>query len=82
MPRYYFHIDGSGPDEVGVQYETLAKAKCAAVETAGQAICDDAELFWDKKDWGMTVTNGAGLSLFSLSFFAMEAPAVSDRKVG
>lgn len=78
MTLYYFHIDGEGDDETGVEYENLTKAKRAAVQTAGQAICDAASNFWEKKEWGMTVTDKDDLTLFTLSFSASEAAAIAE----
>jgi hypothetical protein len=77
MPLYLFNIDGEEPDEVGVNCDTLAKAKCAASELAGQIMCDESEAFWESQEWGMTVTNEAGRALFTMSFFARETAAIA-----
>ena len=77
MRLYFFDIDGEEPDDIGAHCENLAKAKCEAVELAGRIMCDESEAFWEKKEWGMTVTNSERLALFSLNFFATEAPAIT-----
>lgn len=76
MPLFYFHIDGENRDTNGNEFDDLAIAKCAAVKTAGQILCDESENFWDRKDWTMTVTDQDGLSLFSITFFATEAASI------
>jgi hypothetical protein len=78
MPRYYFNVDddNSTLDTEGSEIETLAKAKCEAVKMAGRIICDAAGKFWDRAEWSMTVTDGAGLTLFTLDFMGTEAPAI------
>jgi hypothetical protein len=75
VPRYFFHVDGDLRDDEGCSVEDLAKAKCEAVSMAGKLICEDSSAFWEKKDWGMTVTDEAGLILFTLTFFATESAA-------
>lgn len=79
MQRYHFHVDGSSRDEEGSDIENLAKAKCEAVEMAGRLICEESSSFWDKKEWGMTVTNGDDLALFRLTFYATESAAIAGR---
>jgi uncharacterized protein DUF6894 len=78
MARYYFHIDdGSNiSDDVGTELRTLAEAKCAAVQYAGQLICDAAGEFWDAAQWSMTVADATGLTLFTLEFAGTESPAI------
>jgi hypothetical protein len=76
MPRFYFHVDGGSRDDGGCEIEDLAKAKCEAVDMAGRLICKDSDTFWERKDWGMSVTDEEGLTLFSLTFFATEAAAL------
>jgi hypothetical protein len=78
MARYYFHIeDGSAIlDDLGMELASLAEAKCEAVRYAGSLICDHAGEFWNSGDWTMTVTNEAGVSLFSLALVGTESPSV------
>ena len=74
MPRFYFHVTGHAPDDEGLELESLAVAKCEAVETTGRIICDTASTFWDTKELQMTVMNASGLILFVLNFIGTEAP--------
>ena len=78
MPRYFFHIEGCPRDDEGVEVETLAQAKCEAVDMAGRLICEESNTFWEKREWAMTVANERGLTLFSLTFFATEAAALAS----
>lgn len=78
MPRFYFHVENGEPhrDEKGTELSTLAQAKCEAVRYAGRLLCDRASEFWDTGDFCMTVTNEGGLTLFTLQFSGVEAPAI------
>jgi hypothetical protein len=75
MPRFYFQVDGP-PDNLGMDLPNVAAAKCAAVRYAGQLICEEADSFWDKADFTMTVTDEADLTLFSLVLTGIDAPAI------
>ena len=79
MPRYFFNIDdGRSPrDKEGTELKDLATAKCEGVKLAGRIICEDSDRFWDRREWGLTVTDSAGLILFSLAFLGTEAPAAA-----
>ena len=77
MPRYFFHVDGSTSDTVGVELDSFAVAKCEAVKVAGQLICENASVFWDTHDFTMNVADDAGLTLFSLMFVGIEAAAAA-----
>ena len=83
MPRYFFHIEDhiGAQDEEGVELETLAEAKCAAVRLAGQHICDSASHFWDTDGWKLTATDETGLTLFCLIFIGVDAPVVQAELV-
>ena len=76
MPRYFFNVDGLPPDSEGTEMKDVAIAKCEAVKLAGRHICDAAGDFWDTQDWGLTVTDDIGLTLFSLRFMGMDAPSL------
>ncbi len=77
MPRYFFHIeDGVTPhDDEGTELRDIDAAKCEAARYCGRMICDDAATFWNRKELILTVTDEAGLVLFSLQFVGIEAPA-------
>ena len=59
-----------------MELPNLATAKCEAVRYAGRLLCDGAREFWDTGDFMMTVTDEKGLTLFTLQFSAVEAPAI------
>jgi hypothetical protein len=77
MARYYFNVEGGyAANDDSIDVPTLAEAKCEAVRYAGRLLCDRAGEFWDSGDFTMTVTDEHALTLFSLQFSAVEAPAV------
>ena len=80
MPRYHFNVDNGAvlPDPDGTELDSLAAAKCEAVKTAGRMICDAAGEFWDSAEWVMTVTDDAGLTLFTLQIVGTESPATQS----
>lgn len=75
MPRFHFKVDGP-PDDLGMDLPSLSAAKCEAVRYAGRLLCGRASEFWDTGDFMMTVADDQGLTLFSLQFSAVEAPAI------
>ena len=76
MSRYYFDVDGQ-PDLEGSELATLSAAKCEAVKLAGRIICDQADSFWDKAEWTLTVSDDKRLSLFQLHIVGTEAPVLN-----
>ena len=82
MPRFFFHIeyDGLAHDDEGTELADLPIAKCEAVKLAGQMICDAAGGFWDKDEWKLSATNEEGMTLFSLHFIGVDAPAAGGRE--
>jgi uncharacterized protein DUF6894 len=77
VARYFFYTNAETQgDHEGMEFESLSAAKCEAVRFAGRLICDGAEHFWDTNDFEMTVTNEAGLILFTMRFVGTEAPAI------
>lgn len=76
MPRFYFDID-SQPDLEGSELTDLAQAKCEAVKLAGRIICDEADRFWDRAEWTLTVSDQARLVLFQLDIVGTDAPALA-----
>lgn len=81
VARYFFHTNNplvSGDIE-GVEFESIAAAKCEAVRFAGQLMCDSADHFWDTADFEMTVTDEKGLILFAMRLIGTEAPAIRGR---
>jgi hypothetical protein len=81
VPRYFFHVhDGAElPDEDGTELPDLASARNEAVRLAGASLKDHAQAFWNEEQWSIDVTDEDGLMLFSLTFFATNAPATRVR---
>lgn len=80
MPRYHFNIhDGDDlPDIDGIELRDLAAARVEAVRLSGDCLRDHAHRFWDGDEWQMEVTDHRGLILFTLTFYATDAPSLSD----
>lgn len=75
MPRFYFHTEDH-PDSEGAELSDVGVAKCEAMRLAGQIICEEADSFWDKSQWTMTVADESGLILFQLHIIGTEAAAI------
>ena len=75
MPRFYFRVEGP-PGDLGMDLPSVADAKCEAVRYAGRLICEQANSFWDKGDFTMSVTDEKGLILFSLALSGVDAPVI------
>ena len=81
MPLYLFRVQND-PNDTGdaCELENVGAAKCHAVKMAGQMICDQAGTFWDTREFGMTVTDKTGLTLFTLNFLGTDAPVLLDAR--
>ena len=75
MPSYYLHVNEE-QDTTCFHALDLAAAKCEATKMAGRIICDDADTFWDRAEWSLTVADKNGLTLFQLQFIGIEAPTI------
>jgi hypothetical protein len=75
MSRFYFQVEGA-PDDVGMELPNVGAAKCEAVRYAGRLICEQANSFWDKGDFTMTVRDERGLTLFLLVLSGVDAPVI------
>ena len=77
MPRYFFHLEHAVQirDERGVELSDLDAAKCHAVKTIAEALCEEPKAFWAADQFRMTVTRADGLALFTLEMVSALAPA-------
>lgn len=79
MPRFSFRFPQ--PDEPAhsiVELPSLNAARHAALRTACDLLSRTPEDFWDAGgDWQMTVADDTGLTLFTLIFYATNAPVAS-----
>lgn len=76
MPKFIFSVEGV-PDDLGVEYDSIAEAKREAVSYAGRLLCDAADTFWPTATFTMTVADEAGLTLFMLSVTGIDAPVIA-----
>ncbi len=82
MPRYFFRLPGQAdPDAEGVDLPDLNAARRVAVHTACAMIAEAVEEFCEAGEWQMTVSDETGLALFSLTFFASNAPAAQPAEI-
>ena len=82
MERFFFHLDdGSGEphDLDGIELENVEAARCQAVELIAETLCNSPKTFWDADSYRVTVTDAAGLTLFSVEMIATLAPAMPNR---
>ncbi len=77
MPIYHFNLhDGQAyPDGLGSECADLAAARIEAVRRIGRLLEERAARFWTGDEWTMDVTDPRGLTLFTLTFLANDAPA-------
>jgi hypothetical protein len=80
MPRYFFHLEHAAEvrDERGVELSDLDAAKCHAVKTIAEALCEEPKAFWAADQFRMTVTRADGLILFTLEMVSALAPAAGS----
>lgn len=83
MPRYFFHIR-DGREYIDLQGTVLAnlqEARIEAVRFAAQLLRDRPAEFWNEMEWHMRVATEDDLSLFQLTFFATDSPAVGSGSI-
>jgi hypothetical protein len=83
VPKYFFQQTG-GPtalDAEGFDLPDLTAARRMAVQTACAMIAQAVEDFCATGEWQMIVTDETGLTLFSLTFFASDAPAAQPIEI-
>jgi hypothetical protein len=78
MPKFHFHLDDER-DQDGLVLPDLAAAKCEALEFAARHICDAANVFWDREDWTLTVTDERGLTLLQVQIVGTQSAATSSK---
>ena len=77
MPRYFFNVenDGLSAEETGSEFPDLATAKCEAVKFAGTFVCHEADIFWERREWRLNVSDHNGAPLFSIRVLGEDAPS-------
>lgn len=78
MPRFFFKmVDSSIAQPLSAELPNLKAARAEAVKAACRILTEYPDDFWSNgADWQMTVTNEIGLALFTLIFYATDAPAL------
>ncbi len=81
MPRFHFNVhDGSEhPDVEGAELDDVPAARKYALRYFGELLHGDPCTVWSGEEWKMDVTDDTGLTLFSLHFIAIDAPAPDSR---
>ena len=83
MPRFFFNLQGSTlPDREGYDLPDVAAAKLIAVQTACAIVSQNAVELLEQGEWQLDVSNEEGLTLFSVTFFTTDAPAVRTITIG
>ena len=79
MPRFSFRVsEAKDPRPAFLDLPNLNAARVEAVKAACTLLGDSPDDFWSSGgDWQMTVTDERGLTLFTLIFYAANAPAGS-----
>ena len=81
MPRYFFDITNGEyqPDVLGTELAGLEEARLESVILSGNLLRESPALFWNAERWLIEVKDDVGLTLFTLSFTATEAPMIRGR---
>ena len=82
MSLYYFHLEHAHPrrDEQGVDLPDLEAAKCHAIQVIAEELCANPKGYWEADSYQVTVTDEAGLTLFSVAMMSIMAPAMASRQ--
>jgi hypothetical protein len=78
MERYHFNIeDGEAfQDREGTSLPSLHAARVEAAKILAQTLTANAQEFWQTERMEVNVTDGSGLTLFSVYVSARDAPAL------
>jgi hypothetical protein len=83
VPKFFFNLQGSTlPDLEGYDLPDVAAAKLIAVQTACAIVSQNAVEFIEQREWQLDVSNEEGLTLFSVTLFTTNAPAVRTVTIG
>ena len=75
--RYFFHseTDTRYSDLDGMDFDDPAQARAEAIKLCGEMIHEAPKGFWGSRPWSVTVTDEAGLVLWSIAIDAFSSPA-------
>ncbi|WP_374011357.1 DUF6894 family protein [Sphingomonas sanguinis] len=79
--RCYFNISGEarGPDQLGFEFGTMARAKVEASCFLADLIRSDPISIWQADELSVEATDEAGLVLFTITVLVSGAPAIEKR---
>jgi hypothetical protein len=82
MSRFFFHLTSSydTPDDVGVELDNLAAARCHAVKMIADVLCQSPGEYWKAEIYRVTVTDQTRLILFTVEVTSMDAAAIGNSK--
>ena len=80
VPRFFFHTkDGKTvPDETGVELADVQEARLQAARLIGELMREDAAEFWRSEALSLSVTDDAGLTLFTIMVSGVTSPAANS----
>lgn len=83
MPRFFFKVaDSRIAQPLSAELPNLKAARAESVKSACRILAEYPEDFWSSgSEWQMTVTDETGLTLFTLIFYAADAPALPARLI-
>lgn len=78
MARYFFHtVDGgTHRDHDGIELESPAAARVAAIRYAGDILSNEPDVVWDGRDFRVFVTDEAGALLFTIVTLSVDCADV------
>jgi hypothetical protein len=81
MPRYFFHTEDGRcvPDEEGSDLPNQGVARIEAVKVLAELLHENADTFWATGAYRVTVSNGDGLTLFTVDVRGADAPESKGR---
>ena len=79
MARYFFHLEHTIQirDEDGVELADVQAAKCHAVKTMAEILCEEPGVFWAADQFRVTAMTPDGLVLFTVEMVAALSPAIT-----
>jgi hypothetical protein len=77
MPHYHFNFRNGAllPDKHGMELPDQMSARVRATKLVSEKLCDEADIFWNRPEWHIEVTDETGLILFSLYVLAVSSAA-------
>ena len=78
----FFNLAGAihDPDVEGIEMESLAAAREAAVRAIADCIRDQPEVIWSGQELRMEVTDSSQLIVSTVIVFGIDSPATANAK--